>query len=88
MRHDRNAASSRQPRERGNWHRRDDNRASLYDEVTGRILAQLKEGRLPWVQPWGLKGATSAALPRNACSLRRYSGVNILILWNAVIAGG
>jgi antirestriction protein ArdC len=63
-------------------------RANLYDEVTGRILAQLKEGRLPWVQPWGLSGATSAALPRNACSRRRYSGINILILWGAVIAGG
>ena len=27
-------------------------RASLYSEVTNRIIAELEEGRLPWVQPW------------------------------------
>jgi antirestriction protein ArdC len=81
MRHARNLPSSRRPCDT-------EPRASLYDEVTGRILAQLKEGRLPWVQPWGLSGATCAALPRNACSLRPYSGINILILWAAVIDGG
>ncbi|MCW1429351.1 ArdC family protein [Novosphingobium sp. JCM 18896] len=63
-------------------------RACLYDEVTSRILAELAEGRLPWVQPWGLAGATGAGLPRNAASRRPYSGINVLILWSAVIAGG
>ncbi len=62
--------------------------ASLYDEVTTRILDQLSEGRLPWVQPWGLEGAACAALPRNALTRRRYSGINVLILWGAVIEGG
>lgn len=63
-------------------------RACLYDEVTSRILAELAEGRLPWVQPWGLAGATGAGLPCNAASRRAYSGINVLILWGAVIAGG
>jgi len=27
-------------------------RASLYSEVTNRIIAELQGGRLPWVQPW------------------------------------
>jgi antirestriction protein ArdC len=78
----RTVPSSRQPREEAGIAR-----ASLYDEVTGRILAELAEGRLPWVQPWGLNGATSVALPRNALSSRRYSGINVLILWSAVIEG-
>lgn len=26
--------------------------ASLYDEVTERIVAELEAGRFPWVQPW------------------------------------
>lgn len=26
-------------------------RASLYDEVTNRIIAELEAGRFPWVQP-------------------------------------
>ncbi len=59
-------------------------RASLYDEVTTRIIAELEEGHIPWVQPWGKVGAASPALPRNAVTGRRYSGVNILILWGAL----
>ncbi|MED5544363.1 MAG: ArdC-like ssDNA-binding domain-containing protein, partial [Pseudomonadota bacterium] len=27
-------------------------RQSLYGEVTARVIAELEEGRLPWVQPW------------------------------------
>lgn len=63
-------------------------RASLYDSVTNRIIAELEAGRLPWVQPWGRSGGASAALPHNAGSGRAYSGINILILWGAVIEAG
>lgn len=28
-------------------------RANLYDEITGKIIAELEAGRFPWVQPWG-----------------------------------
>ncbi|WP_162875627.1 ArdC family protein [Sphingomonas crusticola] len=60
-------------------------RPSLYDEVTDRIIAELEGGRVPWVQPWGRRGGATAALPRNAASKRPYSGINVLILWGAVI---
>jgi antirestriction protein ArdC len=63
-------------------------RASLYDSVTNRIIAELEEGQLPWVQPWGRSGGAAAALPHNAYSGRSYSGINILILWGAVIEAG
>lgn len=61
---------------------------NLYDEVTARIIAELEAGRIPWVQPWGTGGATGPALPRNAVTARAYSGINVLILWGAVIAHG
>ncbi len=76
-------------------------RASLYDEVTTRIIAQLEEGCVPWVQPWGSPvpggdgisrngggggGVPAPGLPRNALTRRTYSGINVLILWGAVIA--
>ena len=61
-------------------------RASLYDEVTARIIAQLEAGCFPWVQPWSAAAAVPG-LPRNAITGRTYSGVNILILWGAVIQG-
>jgi antirestriction protein ArdC len=62
-------------------------RVSLYAEVTARIIAELEAGRFPWVQPWS---STTAApgLPCNAVTGRRYSGINILLLWGAVIERG
>lgn len=65
-----------------------ESRVSLYDEVTQKIIAELEAGRLPWVQPWNKVGSGSPALPRNALTARNYSGVNVLILWGAVIANG
>lgn len=70
--------------------RQDENatiRANLHDEVTFRIIAQLEAGRVPWVQPWGTVGAANARLPCNALTGRRYSEINVLILWGAVIEG-
>ncbi|MCW0198858.1 zincin-like metallopeptidase domain-containing protein [Sphingopyxis sp.] len=63
-------------------------RADLYDEVTGRIIAELEAGRFPWVRPWGAPDGAAAGLPRNALTGRSYSGINILILWGAVIERG
>ncbi|WP_026871762.1 ArdC family protein [Inquilinus limosus] len=62
-------------------------RPSLYAEVTGRIVHELEQGRVPWVQPWG-RSPCPLGLPRNAATGRRYSGINILILWDAAVACG
>jgi antirestriction protein ArdC len=44
---------------------------------------------VPWVQPWGTAAAkASLAMPKNAATRRRYSGVNVLILWGAAIERG
>lgn len=89
-------------RQKGNRHaRREDGgttppapRTNLYDDVTRRIIAELEAGRFPWVQPWGVTGApgrpgsVNPGLPRNAVTGRHYSGVNVLILWGAVIENG
>ncbi|NIJ34089.1 ArdC family protein [Sphingomonas oligoaromativorans] len=61
---------------------------NLYDDITAKIIAELEAGRFPWVQPWGTAGAINPGLPRNALTARSYSGVNVLILWGAVIGGG
>jgi antirestriction protein ArdC len=64
-------------------------RTSLYQEITDKIIAELEVGRVPWVQPWGTAAAkASLAMPKNAATQRRYSGVNVLILWGAVIERG
>jgi antirestriction protein ArdC len=64
-------------------------RTSLYDDITNQIIAQLEAGTFPWVQPWGTAAAKAPlALPKNASTGRRYSGINILVLWGAVIEHG
>ena len=64
-------------------------RPSLYQEITEKIVAELEAGRVPWVQPWGTSAAkASLAMPKNAATQRRYSGINVLILWGAVIERG
>ena len=64
-------------------------RTSLYDEITGKIIGELEAGRVPWVQPWGTAAAKAPlAMPRNAATGRHYSGINVLILWGAVIEHG
>ena len=64
-------------------------RTNLYDDITGKIIAELEAGRFPWVQPWGKATAvTPLGLPQNASTGRSYSGINILILWGAVVQHG
>lgn len=64
-------------------------RASLYDEITDKIIAELEVGRVPWVQPWGTAAAKAPlALPKNAVTGRQYGGINILVLWGSVIEHG
>jgi antirestriction protein ArdC len=64
-------------------------RTTLYDEITNRIIGELEAGRLPWVQPWGSSGVSAPlAMPKNAATERGYSGINVLILWGAVVQHG
>ena len=65
------------------------NGANLYDEITEKIVMELEAGCVPWVQPWGTAAAKAPLdMPKNASTNRQYSGVNILILWGAVIERG
>jgi antirestriction protein ArdC len=76
---------SRQDRSR----RPGSDRASLYDDITNKIIGELEAGRFPWVQPWGTATAMAPlAMPRNAATGRHYSGINVLILRGAVIEHG
>jgi antirestriction protein ArdC len=65
------------------------NRSAFYDDITSKIIAELEDGRVPWVQPWGTPSAKAQlAMPKNASTDRTYSGINVLILWGAVIEQG
>src|SRR5579863_3107813 len=59
-------------------------RPSLYQEITDKIIRQIEAGTIPWVQPWA--GNTSLSIPRNASTQRAYSGINIVLLWDALFS--
>lgn len=60
--------------------------ASIYERVTAEIVRELEQGVAPWVRPWS--EGTDALLPHNAVSERRYSGVNVLLLWQTALVKG
>jgi len=50
------AREARGARRGSNYHSRartGEGGASLYDEITDKIIAEFEAGRVPWVQPWG-----------------------------------
>ncbi|MES2159187.1 MAG: zincin-like metallopeptidase domain-containing protein [Pseudomonadota bacterium] len=62
-------------------------RTGLYQDITDKIIAELEAGRVPWVQPWASAKAP-LDMPHNAATGRRYTGINILILWATVVERG
>lgn len=72
---------------KSNARRASRDRPTLYQDITDRIIAELEAGRVPWVQPWASAKAP-LQMPHNALSSRCYSGINILILWDAVVSRG
>lgn len=61
-------------------------RPGIYQEITDKIVAQIEAGTIPWVQPWA--GDQTLSVPRNAATNRAYSGINILLLWDALFSRG
>ena len=59
----------------------------LYAEVTQRFVDALKNGAPPWIKPWS-DSISNAGRPTNAATGRKYSGINISILWTAAAAAG
>jgi antirestriction protein ArdC len=59
-------------------------RPGLYQEITDKIIRQIGTGTIPWVQPWASN--TSLSIPRNASTQRAYSGINIVLLWDALFS--
>ena len=62
-------------------------KSSLYDDVTEQIVRELEAGAVPWVKPWASSGAP-LGMPRSAATRRAYSGINVLILWDALLRRG
>jgi antirestriction protein ArdC len=57
----------------------------IHQEVTEQIIAELKNGVRPWVQPWSKTPGLN--IPCNAVTGHAYRGVNLLLLWTARLKG-
>ena len=53
----------------------------IRQNITNTIIESLKKGKIPWRKPWS--GINGPRCPTNYATKRRYSGVNIPILWQA-----
>jgi antirestriction protein ArdC len=63
-------------------------RQDVYTRVTDRIVSDLEQGVRPWTKPWSAEhaaGKITRPLRHNGAP---YSGINILMLWSAAMAGG
>src|SRR5229473_191153 len=49
-------------------------RASVYEIITGQILAELEKGEVPWRKPW------RTLPPANLISKKPYRGINVFLL--------
>lgn len=50
---------------------------SLHERITWKIVDELKQGKVPWIEPWS--AGALVGLPRNYVSNRPYSGINVLL---------
>ena len=53
--------------------------ASIYEQLTDRIISALEDGKIPWKKEWRTNGKTSG-LPYNLVSGKPYRGINIFSL--------
>jgi antirestriction protein ArdC len=62
-------------------------RKDIYQEVTEKIIKELEAGAVPWLKPWTTNTSQDRVgvpgRPRNAVTGRKYSGINVLLLWSA-----
>ena len=63
-------------------------RPDLYTRITDKIVAALEEGTRPWMKPWNAEhaaGRITRPLRHNGAP---YSGINIIMLWQAASVCG
>ena len=58
-------------------------RASVYEQITERIIGLLTKGTIPWHKPWQIQ----TGLPRNLVSKKAYRGINVFLGSSGITRG-
>lgn len=64
-----------------------DSTNSLFHRITNQFIDALKKGAPPWTKPWSDANQYSDR-PVNAITERKYTGVNVTILWSSAVCHG
>ena len=61
--------------------------SNLYNKITSQFVSALKNGAPPWIKPWS-EYSSRPTHPTNAITDRKYTGINVTILWTAATTHG
>ncbi len=61
------------------------NTKDIYSLITNQFVLALYEGAPPWIRPWKFESCRTGR-PVNAYSGRKYTGINVPILWSVATA--
>lgn len=63
-------------------------RPDVYTRITDKIVAALEQGTRPWIKPWNAEHAAGRITKPLRHNGTPYSGINIIMLWQAAAASG
>jgi antirestriction protein ArdC len=63
-------------------------RPDIYTRITDKIVAELEQGARPWMKPWNAEHAAGRITKPLRHNGMAYSGINIIMLWQAAMACG
>jgi antirestriction protein ArdC len=63
-------------------------RTDVYQKITDRIVAELKQGVRPWMKPWNAEHAGGRIVRPLRANGIPYQGINVLMLWSEAVEKG
>ncbi|WP_300016393.1 zincin-like metallopeptidase domain-containing protein [uncultured Roseobacter sp.] len=60
----------------------------IYQKVTNKIIADLKQGELTWLKPWSAGNTDGRIIKPLRHNGQPYNGINVLMLWGAAVDCG
>jgi antirestriction protein ArdC len=63
-------------------------KADVYEKITGRIVAELEQGVIPWHKPWNAEHAAGRITRPLRHNGQPYQGINVVMLWSEAVTRG
>ncbi len=63
-------------------------KADVYEKITGKIVAELEQGVIPWHKPWNAEHAAGRITRPLRHNGQPYQGINVVMLWSEAVSRG